>query len=321
MNFNSLRITIGRTFAFRTDDAGMVTTLVDDTDYRAHLGAANDGTPWATCTTPWTQDRSLFYSHMFGTHNYRDESPAGLHRRMTPFRRVEQLPAQPGPTTSAPRIETILHPFACTLLLHLDMFQDTLPDDTVQDRIDAFLHDEVLAGKQRRGLADHHKVPPIANVDEAGRPIVVREVDSGFTLVSAIPSPATPSEAIDAPTAAALLAAPVKLAADDKRWPLLIAGSALAHQGDRIGLVIGESAQASRSLKCLHTNSATLLALIQNLAVVALAPPDSIAVAAEVMADRARLIIDHLVKRTPIQGVSVYRSRLAEVWAGHRALA
>ncbi|CAM9573795.1 unnamed protein product, partial [Phaeothamnion confervicola] len=75
-----------------------------------------------------------------------------------------------------------------------------------------------------------------------------------------------------------------------------------------------------RSLTCLHHNYTTLVAILQNLTVAALAPPGQTVAALEALGDRSRRVIDHLVHRTPIASTGIYKSRIAEVWADHRGI-
>ena len=104
-------------------------------------------------------------------------------------------------------------------------------------------------------------------------------------------------------------------------WTLKSTGGALAREGDDVALVLPTTLEHAKTrVGCLHRNTAVLLGYVQNLitlTVTGIDPLHPVAPFRPLAVD----VLNHLAARTDIPNAGVYKSRVSDVWIGHRGLA
>jgi hypothetical protein len=308
-----VRISIGRTWALRTQADDQATVTADKTGYRNIFNQLKAGSADpAGFTMPWPPYKSTFWQAMFSG-PYLDISDFNLVAALVPTLLVQE-PELPEPipgTQGGVRVEIWRHPYALTSITHLALHDEEMAAGHEAEALDHLLRQALdpAHGSQVRDGTDATAVVGATPDDADNRPAHFTE-HGRFMLLSGLHA-----EASDPKALAASLAELFQN--EGSGQPMNSAGSGVALAGDTMGIVLPRNTvRAGGKLDCLHHNQSTLLALMQNhIAGIAGSPT----VAAGWYQRQAAMILNGLYRRATVTGLpGIYRSRVAEMWITHR---
>jgi hypothetical protein len=316
---NKVTVSVLATSRFSTLDSGMVTAIKDRTSYREMLNAARQQQPIADLRLPWSRYHNWLWHYQLGE-DYQNAKPSLMVKRLVPLVtpisvsvsskllerddvRLERVDAQ-----------LVWHPFAVTTVANLLLAGDSWH---VGSRLATALNAVLRSWWSGTTTQVRNGLPMSATSlawdrDAAGRCISTDRV-SRATVISGL------HHAENEPKGLAYsLASLVEPSATHAGFPMHVPGSFLAVTDRRVGVVLPNSMRdAKRRHHCLHANTTTLLALLQNL----LTLQGGIGQYAEWYGSKADAVLRHLYQRNPYPSTdTVYKSRLAQVWLDKRGI-
>jgi hypothetical protein len=330
----NVTMSVGKTWRFVTSN-GAAAAAIDRSGYREQLGQLKNGTQTGIGGLPWPPYRSTLWSYWFGE-GYQEMLNKVLVGSLLPLateRGYEAAPvaivpgndysANPTVLTSASNEpiallttrDAFIHPFAITTLLHLSVI--AVPDEggRAADFFSEVLHHPQ---KDKPELQVRDGMP----IETLG-PLPEQDVDEqpagftpsgGFLLLSGLHTETDPG-----PLAYQLASLYQKTAAG-KSQPMNTDRSAISITDRSVAMLLAaDGSLAASRARCLHRNTATLQAYMENLATLL---PATTTPSSNWFQGRAALMINSLVRRRPVPGSSsIYKSRVAEMWINHRELA
>lgn len=310
MDLVGARLTVGRTWRF---EAGGATCADDDPGlYRHRIDTLKSPGPHAEAFgLPWPPYRSNLWRYLYSP-EYQNTPSRDLVATLLPTRWTTTRAVPPHPW--ALEIEAVRHPFAVTTLVHVDLTSLAWDDRaTSAAQLLAVLRTAVggTGGARVTDGIPLDQVPDLPAQSFEGDPLIPTPAGR-FVVLSGVHDEA------DARAVASVLArlfddAPDATKAVDLRSPR----AAISVRGENVGLALpADLPRAAQKVRCLHDNTAMLLAQLQNLASV-------LAGATTVTADpyqrSAARVLSHLHRRAPLpESGSVYKTRLPELWLGAR---
>jgi hypothetical protein len=313
MALKGLRVSVGSTWRFVADDKTCAD--VDVSAYRRRIDELKSPSPAPhDFGLPWPRYRSNLWRFMYSA-DYRNTRSIDLVGTLLPA----VWPAEPIALTSQnfgswrASVQVVRHPFALTTLVHVDSTVGAIwPADAVvaSELLRRVLHTKAGSGAIIDGFPIS-EIPSRPKWSFEGNPLTL--VDAGrFLLMSAL------HDQDDGRASASVIARRFDDEPDPEHaLPLRTAKGALSVRGEDVAQVLPDSLpRAKQKLECLHHNAAMLLANIQNLSTVLMAPTS---VACDWYREPAARVLSHLHRRAPLPETgSVYKSRLPELWLNER---
>ncbi|GAA0250609.1 hypothetical protein GCM10010492_58510 [Saccharothrix mutabilis subsp. mutabilis] len=305
-------MTVGRTWRFTSGPSAASTH--DRSGYRNRINQLRQAAPDVDFGLPWPEYRSWFWTYMLNG-DYRRSRSHNLVAALLPLTRRGSLPGTPE-TCFEIGYEALLHPFALTTLVHLQLTDTTSWSNPGEayERLHATLCGPLVAGGQVRDGLPRAWLTNLPATDLSGDPLDFREAGR-FTLVSGL------HQAVADPDALAAHLTPLFDGTTARRTERLRTDrSALSATGDNIGFVLPHDLpRAGQRARCLHQNYATMLGYVQNLAT--LTQTAAVAAGQWWFQQRAAIILNHLCRREKLPETgSIYQSRLPELWIRHRGI-
>jgi hypothetical protein len=144
---------------------------------------------------------------------------------------------------------------------------------------------------------------------------MLEEAASTFAIVSARHD-RNPTDARQIALSLAGESDPTKIESHSRS--LISKGGALGIHRDRIALTLPAAKEEGTEIECLHRNSATLIAYLQNLMEIASSGGVDRLHPVSNFRSLALNVLTKFQQRTEIEDAGVYKSRAGEVWLKHR---
>lgn len=307
----TVRMSVGQTWRF-VDAQGKATVAWDKGGHRQRLNALKNDPTADSFQLPWPPYRSRLWG-WFLDEDYENVLTTTLVGALLPLLFQLDVDFETPESAGGAWCEAVLHPFAVTTILHLNLFgvHPWPPDQGATTLLHAVLARPVSGGAQIRDGIPLALLPTLPSSDFQGAPASFQPAGR-FTFLSGLHQ-----EAPDPPALAHRLASLFESSGTGRT--MKGDGTGIGVTSRRVGVVWPRAPQLSGAkLRCLHQNFATLLAYMQNLATLMPAQPS---VPAEWFQGRAALILNHLYRRSPVPELnSIYKSQLAEMWIAHLGL-
>ncbi|MDQ4096874.1 MAG: hypothetical protein M3144_03255 [Actinomycetota bacterium] len=311
----TVRVSVGQTWRFVTAD-GRATVAWDKTGHRKRLDMLKGSTTSDPFQLPWPVYRSTLWEWFFNA-PYDNVATPLLVAALLPLQYQSELDFNAPESVPRAPFEAVLHPFALSTVVHLNLFavQPWPPEDQAMSLLTGFLKRALSPGGQVRDGIPLALLPPLPEPlpekDFQGVPAQFQPAGR-FVLLSGLHQ-----QAPDPTVLAYRLASSFESTAAGR--PMNTDKSGIAVTGRRVGLVLPQgSPEVGAKLRCLHQNMATLLAYMQNLTTLMPAMPT---VPAAWFQGRAALVLNHLYRRAPLPEINgIYKSQLAELWIAHLGL-
>ena len=301
-----IRVTVANTWRLRTAKDGVATVALDLTGYRDRLNELKADPAGHPFVLPWPPYPSTLWKWTFGG-RYDNIASRDLVAALLPMWREQDIWSVLPGTARAPTLETYWHPFAVTAMVHTQLTDTHLPDaKAAGTALDELLRSKVDAvGSRLRDGAPLEQLP-LPDKDADRQPIDYQPSGT-FCVLSGLHRNAKD------PLALATQLATLFQGANAPGVPLQSKDAAMAVKGANVGLVFSrDQIRAGRRIKCMHHNTAAMLAMLQNLATLFAGPGT---IAWEAYPKLAAPVLNGLYRRVPPPGAtSVYKSRVAELW-------
>jgi hypothetical protein len=313
-----VRVSVGRTWRFVTSE-GRATVTKDVSGYKGQLDQLKNKRSDNGFGLPWPRYHSTLWGNLIG-YGYQQTRTKLLVAALLPLLLEDVIEPQPLESQSREQFaslisgEAFLHPFAVTTVLHLRL--ERWPEEgRVSEVLDALFHHPLGSGQQgqvRHGAA--LSLLPVLPGQDFECNSASFELSGGFVLLSGLHH-----QDADPMTLAYRLASLYQKVATDKSQPMNTERTAVSVTGQHVGMLLPWSPTVLSRAECLHRNTSTLLAYIENLAAVVV--PEQTTQSGGWFQSRAASILNHLYRRKPLPEINnIYKSRVAQMWIDHRDL-